>query len=101
MIDVCVLRVPYDIIKSKKFPFSYPANAKCVWFIAVDKGMEVKVDFQAFETLLKNKHCIEYVKIKNHRDPHANYNCGTLSSPQLISTGSEVQISFITDPNIK
>ena len=61
--------------------------------------MKVKPNFQAFDTLLQNKHCIEYVKIKTHWNPRANCNCRSLSPPKLMPTGNEVEISFITSPN--
>ena len=45
--------------------------------------------------------CTEYVKIQNNGDLHANYYCEFLLPLQLISTGYEVQIVFITGPNKK
>ena len=99
MIENCFLREPYGIIKLKNFPFLYWANAKYVWLIIVEKGMKVKPNFQAFDKLLQNKHCIEYVKIKTHGDPRANCNCRSPSPPKLMPTGNEVEISFITGPN--
>ena len=99
MIENCFLRGPYGIIKSKNFPFLYWANAKYVWLIIVEKGMKVKSNFQAFDTLLQNKHCIEYVKIKTHGDRCANCNCRSLFPPKLMPKGNEIEIFFITSPN--
>lgn len=88
---------PHKIKKVSNFIFSQ--RVKCVWLIIVGKGTKVKINFQAFDTLLQNKHCVWYVKVKIHVDLHASYNCDPLSTLQLISTGKKVQISFITGPN--
>ena len=87
--------MPHGIIKWKKFPFPYPANAKCVWFIIVDKSFKVEVNFLAFDTRLEKRQYIKRLKKKSWR-PHANFYRTSSLPLKLILTGNKVQNDFIT-----
>lgn len=92
---------PHGTIKSQNFPFAYPDYAQCVWYIILEKFMEITFQFLEFDLPRKNETDLNYVEIATVGGyKYTFYSKGRRGLPfSLVSSDKMFRVHFKTGRN--
>jgi len=95
------------VIRSPRYPRPYPAKLNCTWVIYVDSGMQVKLNFTAFQLESPgevNAQCYDYLEIRNGKrsdSPLIDKYCGRGPLPPIVSHSNYLFLRFVSDPTMQ
>ncbi|XP_075972498.1 cubilin homolog [Anticarsia gemmatalis] len=94
------------VVKSPKYPFSYPANLNCTFVIKTEPGKNIQLAFQDFDVEDNSRSdCLhDYVEIRDGPDIRSKLlgrYCGSSRIPPVsVSTHNYLYLTFVTDMSI-
>ena len=95
------------VINSPRYPRRYQPNRNCTWIIHVDNGLQIKLNFSAFQLEPQsevNGLCYDYLEIRNGKrsdSPLIGKFCGNGPLPDIISHSNYLFLRFISDPSMQ
>ncbi|XP_015748395.1 PREDICTED: tolloid-like protein 2 isoform X17 [Acropora digitifera] len=95
------LKVYNNFVESPGYPFRYPNNMDCYFWVPINQGKALRIRFDYFN-LESHSFCgYDYLRIRNDMGVTYGKYCGLRSGKTVLVTGSRASFHFHSDSSVQ
>ncbi|XP_015775819.1 PREDICTED: tolloid-like protein 2 [Acropora digitifera] len=95
------LKVYNNFVESPGYPFRYPNNMNCYFWVPIPQGKALKVVFDYFNLESHSSCGWDYLRIRNDKGFTYGKYCGVQSGKNFLVTGSRAGFHFHSDSSVQ
>ncbi|XP_067027374.1 cubilin-like [Acropora muricata] len=95
------LQLYNNFLESPGYPFRYPNNMDCYFWVPIPQGKALKIVFDVFNLESHSSCGWDYLRIRNDKGYTYGKYCGVQSGKIVLVTGSRASFHFHTDSSVQ
>ncbi|XP_067027783.1 cubilin-like [Acropora muricata] len=95
------LKVYNNFVESPGYPFGYPNNMNCYFWVPINQGKALKIVFDVFNLESHSSCGYDYLRIRNDMGVTYGKYCGLRSGKTVLVTGSRASFHLHSDSSVQ